>query len=339
MDGIEKRLEEHYSCFCAMVDLIPAKYYLTKDPEAVEQLTTSKYWVNNRKSKTPKQAIKDATKRAKRIKLDPENETSVLCQQKEAFSELVADCGSTDNVSTGADERLPGNGFSVETVKSTEFSDLRERLKVRIESLRSKRKFSEEDPEQIVVKKQKRVEMKKRKKEIQQKKKKNVETESAAVKLRKERPSLKAENGKIVFSKFDFRTAPSVQDVKPGKTKDYRKLLAKAEATEKKLEELKKNDEIRGEELKQKLQWRKALDLAKGAKVKDDPKLLKKSLKRLEQKKAKSHKYWTEKNEQEAAQREKKQEIRKKHIQERIDQIKAKKNKRKLKGKPRTPGF
>lgn len=340
MDDIDSRLKEHSSCFCSMVELIPAKFYLTKDPETVEDISTSKYWVNNKKHKAPKQSVKEATKRAKRMKLDPENQKSVLEQQKEnEHSEKVALTEGEGLDNKESIQKLPG--FSVELVRSTELSDLRERLKFKIESMRGKRKTLDDDPDQLAQKKHKRSEKKTRKKETQRRKKKRkAETDSNSTKQSEERPSIKAENGKIVFSKFDFSTPSNLPESVRGKKKDYRRLLAKAEATEKKLEELKKNDEKRGEELQEKLQWRKAMDLAKGSKVKDDPRLLKKTLKRLDSKKSKSRKYWNERQEQEQVQKDRKQEVRRKHIQERVEQIKARKNKRKVKkGKSRTPGF
>ncbi len=315
-----------------MVELIPAKFYLTKDPEMDDSLSSNKYWVN-KKPKAPKQFIKEATKRARRVKLDPDSHKTVLEQQKDAHdSEITANTDDSDVVHDGK------KGFSVETVRSTELGDLRERLSTKINSLKGKRKTREDEPEKFVIKKQKIVEKRKRVKEARKRKKKLVSADVKKENTHKERPSIKDESGKIVFSKFDFSVPLKVD--KAQKTKDYKRLLAKAEATEKKLEELKKNDQKRGQELQEKLQWRKAIDLAKGTKVKDDPKLIKKTLKRLEKKKSKSQKQWTERADQEQQQKSKKQELRKKHIQERIDNIKVKKSKKKFnKGKKRTPGF
>ena len=303
--------------------------------------------------------MKEATKRARRVKLDPESQKSIIEQQKDAqdsekkeepddlsatipgnngFSVELVRSTELSDLRDDLSATIPGNnGFSVELVRSTELSDLRERLKTKIDSCRGKRKTREDEPEKFAVKKQKITEKRKRKKEAMQKKKKLISSNTKKENTQKERPSIKDENGKIVFSKFDF-SVPSKAD-KAQQTKDYKRLLAKAEATEKQLEELKKNDQKRGEELQEKLQWRKAIDLAKGAKVKDDPKLIKKTLKRIEKQKSKSRKQWTERADQEQQQKDKKQELRKKHIQERIDKIKAKKGKKKFKNGKRTPGF
>lgn len=66
-------------------------------------------------------------------------------------------------------------------------------------------------------------------------------------------------------------------------------MTSKVEATEKMLEELKRNDKKRGE-LEERLQWRKALDRTRGEKIKDDSKFIKKALKQQDKKKSKSQK-------------------------------------------------
>ena len=337
MDPLEDRLRTYSAYFTTMVDLIPAKFYLTKDPEMDESLQSSKYWVN-KKSKAPKQSVKEATKRARRMKLDPDNQKTNIEQQRDALdleakSSAQVECEDFNEGLVNPQKK----GFSVETVRSTELSDLRERLKAKVDSLRGKRKVREVEPEQKALKKQKVMEKRKRRKEARQNKKRHQQN-VAATKAGKERPSIKEESGKIVFSKFDF-SVPSKQANGTKHKNDYRRLLAKAEATEKKLEELKRNDKKRGEELQERLEWRKAMDLAKGEKVKDNPKLIKKTLKRLEKKKSQSHKQWMERASQEQQQREKRQELRRKHIQERVEHIKAKKSKKRFKKGKRTPGF
>ena len=334
MDSLEHRLKSYSAYFTTMVDLIPAKFYLTKDPEMDESVRSSKYWVN-KKSKAPKQSVKEATKRARRMKLDPDNHKTNLEQQRESLDSATKTQGEYEGLTDKSSTDSPKKGFSVETVRSTELSDLRERLKTKIDTLRGKRKIAEVEPEQKVLKKQRVMEKRKRKKEARHKKKQQQNT-AAAVRATKERPSIKDESGKIVFSKFDFSAA--TKQTKGGQ-KDYRRLLAKAEATEKKLEELKRNDKKRGEELEERLQWRKALDLARGEKIKDDSKLIKKTLKRLDKKKSKSQKQWMERAQQDQQQREKRQELRRKHIQERVEKIKAKKSRKKIRKGKRTPGF
>ena len=360
-EDLESRLKAHSAYFTSMVELIPAKFYVMKDE--VEQSsgdeTDSKFWVNKR-SKAPKQAVKEATKKAKQLKFDPSSHKVSEATQKETVDgsnvsegadssltmEEQRDVDSDDKGEGNVSKRHPKaavNGFSVEQVQSGDLNDLRERLHNKIAELRGKRKLRPFEGESssggVSQKRQKVVEKRQRKKELRKKGKERKHVVKHHVNDRHEgstdRPSIKDESGHVVFSKFDFGTTARHFEPK-AKTKDYQKLLAKAEVAQKRLEELKKTDEKKGEELQEKLQWQRAVDMAKGTKLKDDTKLLKRTVKRLDSKKTKNRKQWLERQKQERLAKEKRQEKRKKNIQERIEQVKAKKIKR---GKPRKPGF
>lgn len=71
---------------------------------------------------------------------------------------------------------------------------------------------------------------------------------------------------------------------------DRRKLLHQVTSEQKSAEELKKTEE--GQKLLQEKGWEKALKKAKGEKVLDNPQLLKKSIKRVNQQKDRSRKKW-----------------------------------------------
>ena len=341
MDGLEERLRRHSATFEAMVELIPAKYYIMQDDS--DQFN-SKYWVN-RKQRAPKQSVKDASKKAKRLKLDPGSHKSFReLQEEEARREAENERGEE---SKEEEEEVNGhtrlqNGFSVERVKSGDLNELRERLKAKVEELRGKRKAGDTE-EGHAQKRQKRMDRKQRKKEMRLKEKQRKTSKQVSrISIKDSRPSLEDKSGRIVYSKFDFSTP--VKEWEPaGKKKDYKKLLAKAEASQRKLEELKKKDEKKGEDLEEKLNWQKAVELAKGTKLKDNPKQLKKTIKRLGKKKNRSQKQWEERVKQEKQTKDRRQELRQKHIQERTEQIKAKKMKKRIKrrgkGQPRQPGF
>ena len=339
MEGLEERLRHHSATFEAMVELIPAKYYIMQDDS--DQFN-SKYWVN-RKQRAPKQSVKDASKKAKRLKLDPDSHKSFReLQEEEARREAENERGeeSEEEEEVNDHTRLQ-NGFSVERIKSGDLNELRERLKAKVEELRGKRKAGDTE-EGHAQKRQKRMDRKQRKKEMRLKEKQRKTSKQVSrISIKDSRPSLEDKSGRIVYSKFDFSTP--VKEWEPaGKKKDYKKLLAKAEASQKKLEELKKKDEKKGEDLEEKLNWQKAVELAKGTKLKDNPKQLKKTIKRLGKKKNRSQKQWEERVKQEKQMKERRQELRQKHIQERTEQIKAKKMKRikrRGKGQPRQPGF
>ena len=375
---LENRLKSHSAYFTSMVELIPAKYYVIKDElseEGDEAEMDSKFWVNKR-SRAPKQAVKEATKKAKRLKLDPSSHKSNKRNQEEdadengvggavgSSIEISGEQGDIEGIGSDGEgeeivlKRHPKaavNGFSVERVQSGDLNDLRERLHNKIAELRGKRKLmpnegaDEEDEggegvlKGVSEKHKKITERRQRKKELRKKgrERKHVVKQQLRERLGAEgnpkRPSIKDESGRIVFSKFDFGAPAAHSEPKP-RSKDYKKLLAKAEAAQKKLEKLKEIDEKKSEELQEKLQWQRAMEMAGGAKLRDNTKRLKKTVKRLDSKKAKSRKQWLERQKQETLAKEKRQEKRKKNIQERIDQTKAKKLKKRG-GKTRRPGF
>lgn len=339
---LEEQLRAHSAHFAAMVELIPAKHYVSRENEAMED---SKYWVNKKKAR--KQSGKEAAKKAKRLKLDPEKGKSVVELQAEVNKQ-------EEEIKTEAQlTPLPNksiiNGFSVEHVQSTSLSDLQERLKEKIKTLRRKRNAPEDEEsvprsKEVSQKRQKRMEKRQRKKELRKKLVRGGATgiaNGSKTAATPTKPSFKdKETGRIVFSKFDFTTPVQSEQPNRVKGKDYKKLLAKAEAAQKKLEELKQKDEKRGEELEKKLKWQKALDMARGTKLHDDPKRLKKTFKRMEKKKQKSSKAWEERKAAEQQSKEKRQQKRQRNIQERKDKIKATKmKKRAKKGGIRKPGF
>ncbi|GBG80380.1 hypothetical protein CBR_g30748 [Chara braunii] len=124
---------------------------------------------------------------------------------------------------------------------------------------------------------------------------------------------------------------------KPKKKKETKKdLLNKAVALKEKVEKAAGPTEAEG--LRAKHEWAAALDRATGAKVLDDPKLLKKSLKREEKLKVRSSKQWSERKAQERERMEAKQRKRQDNIKARADTKKAKKIERREK-KLLRPGF
>lgn len=143
--------------------------------------------------------------------------------------------------------------------------------------------------------------------------------------------------GKIVYSKFDFATATNKSGEKKNKKenrnkltgRDYGRLLNKVEKREKTLQNLEKKDKEKAGKLKETIQWDAALQRAEGIKVKDNVKLLKKSLKQKEKKKERSKKQWKKREETERKRKEQRQEKRKKNIKQRSETRKQKKLKKK----------
>ncbi|KAJ2976306.1 hypothetical protein NUW54_g11586 [Trametes sanguinea] len=86
---LQESLEKHNAAFESLLRLIPAKYYLV--PDDVDEQLASKYMKNSKKQKAPKQAIKEASKKAKKEKLDPANNKTILDIQSEALAARTQD--------------------------------------------------------------------------------------------------------------------------------------------------------------------------------------------------------------------------------------------------------
>ena len=311
-DELLQRLEAHSDYFTSMLAMIPDKYIREQD----EEFTGGAKFYRNKRDRKPKQSIKEASKRAKRLKLDPEH----------------VEVDEHGAVEPEPQPELPHvlQRFNVEGKQSESLNDLREKLRAKIETLQSRREVVHH------TRKKMKVTMNKNDK------KKKIKTIATTTHIKK--PSVVREDGKIVFSKFDF-TIPSEPSDKVDKQKkiDYKKLVAKAEAKERSLKELKEKDAKRSEQLEEQLNWKRAMNKARGNKVKDDPGLLKKTLKRKEQQKRSSKKKWETRKSQELKRMEHKQETRQRHIKERQEAKKSKKIGSKSKNtkikKTRKPGF
>ena len=328
IDDIQKRLAGHSAYFSSLIELIPVKHYLPVDYEE----TSSKFFKNRGKI-APKQAIKEASRRAKRTRLDPSLQKSV--QELQADKDKNTGTSSL-NEQERNDSEISEGDFSVEKVGSRSLDDLRSRLQARIQDFQRKRsasnctQLSQRPPKKS---KTKAKEIKRNKEDAQRIK------DSRNLLKQDELSSSKQvlnEKGEVVFSKFDF--VNSQKPLRPGtKAKNYSKLLLKAEARKKKLEALQSEDPEKAKEVQEKLSWKHAMEKAEGLKQTDDPKLLKKSIKKKEKQKSKSRKQWKERIDHQKSQAEERQRLRQKNIKERIE---AKKGKNKSKGKKRhKPGF
>lgn len=94
------------------------------------------------------------------------------------------------------------------------------------------------------------------------------------------------------FNKIDNHEDPKF--VEPRKKESLEIKLKKAERERQKVQKL-------GPEQSKKLHWKKAMDKANGLKVKDDPKLLKKAIKKRDDLKNRHRKKWQERVEKQQA--------------------------------------
>ncbi|KAJ2083845.1 hypothetical protein H4R24_000497 [Coemansia sp. RSA 988] len=359
IDNITVSLQKHAQIFDDLLRLIPPKFYL---PEDDEKKNSTRYMKNTKKEASGKQkdAQRKARANAKAARLDPDNNKSVQEIQAELLEKQNA---NKTNSLPGSKGKLPQvngtmesshvveqnpdmdkmdidlDGESASTTKSQPAADitpmagpasigeLRERLQTRIQNLRQKRKAPEDDNSREALL-EKRMKRRKSTKEAKAKAKQAGNTAQEQV-LGNKTPA--AHNG----SETEADGSSTVKDniffgrlttgmIKKKKSFNVKQQLAKVENKKKEIAELRKADSTKADKIEEKDKWNKALDLAKGEKVKDDPKLLRKTIRRNEQQKKKSSREWGERKEQIADKLKERTTKRETNIQTRIDAKKMK---------------
>ncbi|KAJ2897525.1 hypothetical protein IWW38_001688 [Coemansia aciculifera] len=211
-------------------------------------------------------------------------------------------------------------------------SELRERLQARIQTLRQKRKAPEDDVSREALL-EKRMKRRKNTKEAQAKAKKAGTTPALEQVLGSKTPNLvkgsangdaNGSGAQEVKSSIFFGKLTTGAIMKK-KSVHVKQQLAKVENKKREMDELRKVDSAKADLLEEKDKWGKALDLAKGEKVKDDPKLLRKTVRRDEQQKKKSSREWHDRKETVATKIKERAQKREINIKTRIDAKKMKK--------------
>ncbi|KAJ1725716.1 hypothetical protein LPJ53_000195 [Coemansia erecta] len=185
---------------------------------------------------------------------------------------------------------------------SGSIGELRQRLKERIDNLRKKRKAPEDDVSREALL-QKRISRRKKSDEAKAKAKKAGKTAQEQV-LGSKTPSMASDakgagkGGDSGDIKNDIYFGKLTTGASKKKNVHVRQQLAKIESKNKEIDELRKTDSEKADRIEAKDKWSKALNQAKGEKVKDDVKLLRKTVKRMDQQKAKSSREWTERKNQ-----------------------------------------
>ena len=314
LSELRERLLSHSTCFNSLLELIPAKYYFSEN----EEEKSNKFY-KNKKNKAPKQAVKEASKKAKLSRLDP--------SQHKTVPEIQAELSIEDGKAVKG-----GRLVSVEDVACSSIGDLRTKLHERIELMKRKRKapstFNSDSDRPT-----KKARNLAKKKESKKQKKNPVNSSQINSKhIVNNKKAIVNNEGKVVFSKFDFSSDVAKSQRKGHAKVNYQKLLEKAEGRRRKLEEMKEDKTEKSKEIIEATKWKKALGKSEGVKQKDDPALLKKAIKRKEKQKKKHQKDWKERMENQKKQMKERQDRRQKNIQDRIDKKKKKKG-------GRTPGF
>ncbi|CAL1681828.1 unnamed protein product [Lasius platythorax] len=146
-------------------------------------------------------------------------------------------------------------------------------------------------------------------------------------KVPKPKPVFNSE-GKMVFSKFDFSEI-GVKKKLPKNQNDPKKILQQLQQKKEKLKQLENSgDKEKAEDIKEKDAWQSALAKASGEKVKDNPELLKRTIKRKEQKKKHSANKWNSRIEKVQKSIQERQEKRQGNIMKRKKEKKSNKLKK-----------
>ncbi|KAK1227139.1 hypothetical protein PQX77_009879 [Marasmius sp. AFHP31] len=150
-------LERHNDTFEGLLKLIPARHYLVQ--ELTDEQIASKFQKNSKKQKAPKQAIKEASKKARKDKLDPANQKTVVDLQNEAAQtkgkgkgkwkaddsdedsddddvEVDVDVDMNSSEDEDEDESMAVDSPLVPMTPSGGIQDLRAKLHAKIHSLR-----------------------------------------------------------------------------------------------------------------------------------------------------------------------------------------------------------
>lgn len=269
----------------------------------------------NKKETAPKQAVKEKSKAARRARYDLES--------KKSLPLLIADRQAAHKRSREEDAGAAGEGFEgafptqAPGGRAASVEELRARLRARIEELRSKRQASDKSGK-AAKSKEPRADGSERPSA------KRPRQDDAAAKA-----AAAAAEGEDLDDSLAFGTVSSVPRGMAGikakemaaaqrkKRASLSTLLEKAEAHRTRVEALKGTEE--GEQVRGEHDWDAALRRATGEKVRDDPKLLKRSIKREERSKKKSATKWRDRETQKTEEREARQAKRDENLKKRSE--------------------
>ncbi|KAI8584457.1 hypothetical protein K450DRAFT_216512 [Umbelopsis ramanniana AG] len=248
------------------------------------------------------------------------------------------------------DKMDTSDSANITPMVKTDISELKERLHKRIADLRKNRNAPNSDAanpksrDSILQSRMKRKQDRKKSLQAQKEKRskgavnEEIIQESAPVnkgKVEKYSASSIKDDGDLFFGRIET----GAEHKKKKGPSDAKTQLKAVEAKQQKLEKLRKEDKEKAGQLEEKETWRKALSLASGEKVKDDVKLLKKTIRREEHVKLKSSKAWNERKEKVKKDESDKIKKRNANIQKKVDAKKDKRMGKKPKAPKARPGF
>ncbi|KAG1886643.1 surfeit locus protein 6-domain-containing protein, partial [Suillus subluteus] len=374
IEDLHASVEAHNDTFEALLNLIPAKYYLAKDDHDADNIP-SKYQKHSKNQKAPKQAAKEASKKARRDKLDPANQKSVIDLQNEATLELEKTNskvkGKRKAAVLGSDSDADDDDMQVDDVDLSDtvvpmatpesITALRDKLHLRMAALRRGGQSGGEpgDKDELLEerRRQRAALREKRRKETRERRKAEAEgkkgskkevTKGLLVKNQLLVPDLpvaskgtaasRLNDGPLTNVSFSVVAGSSSKKAASLKTSSNpNQALSQLAARKEKLDSM---PEDKRKVIEDKTRWAKAEARLEGVKVKDDEVRLKKAVKRKEKEKAKSKKSWEERKDQLTASMAAKQKKRSDNIAMRNERRSDKRKSSSSKGKAKArPGF
>lgn len=302
-----QELTEHNDFFDLLVDMIPAKLYISGQ---------SGDDFNPRYHKTAaedsKEARRAARKTAKRAKLDPTAAESTT-QKKKRLEEtsIVLPVAAAPSSSTSTTSRIDA---------------LREKLHAKIASMQTRPKNASEVSKRAA----RRADKLRRQEEAARRKLSKTKVGGASTTYQMPSAASTETTAAEDLASVDFGRLSGLNTkasnnyaesnkalANLNKTKNLQKMLQDAEAKRQKLEALKASQSQEDQAKAIDMQWADTLKEADGQRVKDDPAKIRQTLKRKAAKKAKSQKAWKSRMEQTSAKKDERQKIREHNLQAR----------------------
>lgn len=189
------------------------------------------------------------------------------------------------------------------------------------------------------LKSRQKANVKTMKKQPKAKLKQALETDVKLVKpVVLEKPVFNSQD-KMVFTKFDFSSLGSEKE-NSKKSETPKKLLKKIAEQNEKVHKLEAGDKMdQAKLLKEKSTWQTALKKIRGVKVKDDPELLRKTIRKDQQIKKKSEKKWKDRQRKVKQEISDKQKTRNENIAKKKEERKQFVRKKAVKRGRIVPGF
>ncbi|KAH9034709.1 surfeit locus protein 6-domain-containing protein [Lactarius pseudohatsudake] len=366
MSTLRASLEKHNQTFESLLSLIPPKYYLPQDDE--DQQGASRYHKNKKMQQAPKQAIKEASKKARREKARPltSNNKTVLDLQSDQHTSTskgkhkapTLDDSDGEAISSELDVHMDDSDPEddpapiVPLPQSESIETLRAKLHAKIEAMRIKKRGDGEGNSKDELLEERRLQRasmrERRRKETKEKIRKEKESKGKSkdtVPPAKSQllvpdgsaPSPPERDPRSRLTNVQFSSiADSSSSSRKSKLKTSSNPSQALQQLTSRKEKISALPEEKRKQIEEREKWEKAEARMEGVKVRDDEARLKKAAKRKEKEKAKGRKAWTERKEQLAANMATRQKKRTDNIASRNE--KRKERQKGVKGKSR-PGF